>query len=48
MNIKAVENITGLKRGSIRFYEAENLIAPYRNQNGYRDYSMQDVEQLKK
>lgn len=48
MNIKEVEQATGLKRGSIRFYEEEKLIKPYRNENGYRSYTEDDVALLKK
>lgn len=40
MTIKEVEQITGLARSNIRFYEKEKLINPERNSgNGYRDYS---------
>lgn len=49
MTIKEAESLTGLTRSNIRFYEKEKLIAPERNEkNGYRDYSMQDVEDIKK
>ena len=49
MTIKEVEERTGLARSNIRFYEKEKLIAPARNtQNGYRDYSRRDVENIRK
>ena len=49
MNIKEVEEQTGLPRSNIRFYEKENLILPLRNEkNGYRVYSEKDVENIKK
>lgn len=49
MTIKEVESLTGLARSNIRFYEKEKLVEPARNEkNGYRDYSMQDVEHIKK
>ena len=49
MTIKEVEEQTGLKRSNIRFYEKERLIEPSRNdQNGYRDYSEKDIENIKK
>ena len=49
MTIKEVEEHTGLTRSNIRFYEKEKLIKPIRNdQNGYRDYSESDVENIKK
>lgn len=49
MTIKDVEERTGLFRSNIRFYEKEKLIEPSRNEsNGYRDYSENDVENIKK
>ena len=49
MTIKAVEERTGLSRSNIRFYEKEKLIEPSKNEsNGYRDYSENDVENIKK
>ena len=49
MTIKEVEERTGLSRSNIRFYEKEKLIEPSRNEsNGYRDYSENDVENIKK
>ena len=49
MTIKDVEKRTGLSRSNIRFYEKEKLIEPLRNEsNGYRDYSENDVENIKK
>lgn len=49
MTIKEVEERTGLARSNIRFYEKEKLIEPSRNEkNGYRDYSEQDIENIKK
>ena len=48
MTIKEVEEITGLARSNIRFYEKEELIHPERNGNGYRNYSESDTALLKK
>ncbi len=49
MTIKEVEELTGLSRSNIRFYEKEMLITPARNEgNGYRDYSPEDVREIKK
>lgn len=49
MTIKEAEEKTGLSRSNIRFYEKEKLIEPSRNENnGYRDYSEHDVENIKK
>ena len=47
MNIKEVEQRTGLPRSVIRFYEREGLIDPQRNvQNSYREYAQEDVDRL--
>lgn len=49
MTIKEVEERTGLSRSNIRFYEREELIQPKRSEhNGYRDYSMEDIQNIKK
>lgn len=48
MNIKLVETLTGMTRANIRFYENEGFITPTRLSNGYREYSDEDVEILKR
>ena len=48
MTIKEVEEKLRVPRASIRFYEKEGLISPKREENGYREYSEQDVATLKK
>ena len=49
MTIKDVEERTGLSRSNVRFYEKEKLVEPSRNEsNGYRDYSENDVQNIKK
>lgn len=48
MNIKLVEQETGVSSQNIRFYEKQGLIDPSRNPiNGYRTYSEEDVRRLK-
>lgn len=47
MQIKEVEEQTGLTAKSIRLYEAKGLFFVRRNENGYRDYTEQDVKILK-
>ncbi|MDD7353264.1 MAG: MerR family transcriptional regulator [Peptoniphilaceae bacterium] len=42
-----VQNRTGLTRKAIEYYEEKGLINPKRLENGYRDYSDQDIEILK-
>ena len=48
MTIKEVEELLGIPRASIRFYEKERLIDPKREGNGYREYDENDVATLKK
>lgn len=48
MTIKEVEELLEIPRASVRFYEKEGLISPTRGFNSYRDYSEQDVANLKK
>lgn len=48
MTIKEVEMLLNIPRATVRFYEKEGLITPTREGNGYRDYSDEDVEKLKK
>lgn len=48
MTIKEIEVLTGMSRANIRFYEKEGLLAPTRNENGYRVYSQDDVQTLKR
>lgn len=48
MKINDLERKTGLERATIRFYEKEGMITPVRYENGYRDYSDADMQQLQK
>lgn len=48
MNIKEIEELSGLTRANIRFYEKEGLVVPVRKDNGYRDYSQENLEELKR
>ena len=48
MNIAEAERRTGLTRANIRFYEKEGLLTPTRGENGYRDYTEDDVQTLRK
>ncbi len=48
MNTKQVEELTGLSRQNIRYYEKEGLLTPNREEgNFYRDYSEEDIGRLK-
>ena len=48
MKIKQVEELVGITRKNIRFYEEQELLSVGRSENGYREYSMEDVKRLKK
>ena len=48
MNAKQAEQVTGISRRNLRFYEQQGLIHPARNlDNDYRDYSEKDIQNLK-
>ena len=48
MNTKQVEELTGMSRQNIRYYERQGLLEPAREDgNAYRDYSEEDVRRLK-
>ena len=48
MTIKEVEQCLAVPRATVRFYEKEGLLSPVRGENGYREYSEEDVVLLKK
>lgn len=48
MTIKEIEEASGMQRANIRFYEEEGFLNPEREKNGYRNYSAEDLEILKK
>ncbi len=48
MNISAASELSGLSAKTIRYYEKIDLITPVkRAANGYRDYSADDLDELK-
>ncbi|MCR5585488.1 MAG: MerR family transcriptional regulator [Lachnospiraceae bacterium] len=49
MKINQVEELVGITKKNIRFYEDQGLLSPERNpENGYREYSLKDVNELMK
>ena len=47
MKIKEVEEIVGLARSNIRYYERQGLLHPERDQeNSYREYTEEDIERI--
>ena len=48
MKINQVAELVDITKKNIRFYEDQGLVEPGRDpQNGYREYTMDDVEQLR-
>ena len=47
MNIREAERLTGIASKTLRYYEDIGLVAPQRKQNGYRNYSHDEVERLR-
>ena len=48
MTIKEVEKLCNMERATVRFYEQQGLISPRRRENGYREYSQEDVQYLQR
>ena len=49
MKINEVEALAGITKKNIRFYEEQGLLSPKRNsQNGYREYTDEEVQVLRK
>ena len=46
MKIKEVEQLTGITKANIRYYESQGLISPNRESNGYRTYAESHVKEL--
>ena len=46
MKIKQVEELVGITRKNIRFYEDQGLLNVERAENGYREYHQADVIRL--
>ena len=48
MRINEVAEQLGLSQRALKYYEKEGLLEVRRDENGYRNYSAQDLERLKK
>ncbi len=49
MQIQSVEELVGITKKNIRFYEKEGLLSPTRKaDNGYRDYNLEDIACLER
>ena len=47
MKIQQVEELVGISKKNIRFYEEQGLLSPGRAENGYREYGQGDVLRLR-
>ena len=47
MNISELAKKTGTSLRSLRYYEEKQLLKPTRSENGYRQYSEIDIEQIR-
>ena len=48
MKIKDAELLTGLPAKTIRYYESQGLISIKRNSNTYRDYTENNITELRR
>ena len=48
MRINQAEQLAGITKKNIRFYEEQGLLHPSRGENGYREYSEADLDTLSK
>ncbi|UTY38420.1 MerR family transcriptional regulator [Allocoprobacillus halotolerans] len=47
MKTHEVEEMLGITKQSLIYYEKEGLIHPLRQENNYRDYTQKDIDLLK-
>ena len=47
MKINEAEELLGISKANIRFYEKQGLLTPSRGENRYRDYSGEDIDRLR-
>ena len=48
MKTNELEKYMGTTKDTLRYYEKEELISPSRDDNGYRNYSYEDIRIIKK
>ncbi len=48
MKINELENLLGVSKATIRYYEDQGLVTPPRTDNGYREYSDEEVQLFQK
>ena len=47
MKTNELEKLLGTTKDTLRYYEKEELISPSRDDNGYRNYSYEDIRIIK-
>ena len=47
MRTKQLEEMLGITKEALRYYEKEGLIKPERDENNYRNYLQSDIDVLK-
>lgn len=47
MKTNELEKLLGTTKNTLRYYEKEELISPSRDDNGYRNYSYEDIRIIK-
>ena len=48
MLLNEIINEVGMTKRAVKYYEEKGLLSVEKDRNGYRNYSVQDVETLKK
>ena len=48
MKINELEDLLGVSKATVRYYEDQGLVTPQRSENGYREYSDEDVQLFQK
>lgn len=48
MKINELEDLLGVSRATVRYYEEHGLVTPPRSENGYRDYGDEEIRLLQK
>ena len=48
MQIKEVQEKLKISSYTLRYYEKMGLIQPYRDENGYRNYSEEDIHKIER
>lgn len=47
MNIGELSSATGVSKSTIRYYEDQKILIPERNENGYRNYTIENLKDFR-